>query len=116
MIEQLRAGQLRHAGRGLDAITALGRQPEEAFAVIVPADHQIAVGDERAQAGPAVSWAADGQGGGGFDVVDPGGDVQLFGHHVLWRDGIGVGRRAQQLAGVRFEVKAFVDADHRRPA
>lgn len=54
--------------------------------------------------------------GGGLDVVDAGGDVQLFGHHVMGRHGVGVGRGAQQLAGIGLEVEAFVDADHRGPA
>ena len=50
-----------------------------------------------------------------FDVIDARGHVQLFGHHVVWMGGVGIGGRAQQLACIGLEVKALVNANHGRP-
>ena len=47
--------------------------------------------------------------------VNAQGDVQLFGLHVLRLRRVGVGRRAQQQAGVGLDVPGFVDAADTRP-
>ena len=47
------------AGRGLDAVAALRRDPEEAGRVGIEAADQVAVGDEGAQPGPGARGAPD---------------------------------------------------------
>ncbi|MND77329.1 hypothetical protein D3C80_690040 [compost metagenome] len=48
-------------------------------------------------------------------MVDTHGDVQLFGLHVVRFDWVGVGRRAEQHAGVGFHVERFVEAHQHWP-
>ncbi|MNJ51020.1 hypothetical protein D3C77_463120 [compost metagenome] len=115
LIEQQGASQLRNTRRRLDAIAALGRQPEERRVVRVSTNHQIAVGDEGTQTGPGVAGAANGQGSQGFDVVDADRYIELLGHHILRCHRIGIGRRAEQLPGIGFEIETLVHPDDCRP-
>ena len=110
-----RGRQFRGRGGGLDAVAALRRQPEEGRRGLVPANHEVAVAHEGAQAGPGVLGAPYRQRGGFLDAVDAGGHVQFLRRHVVRLDRIRVGRRAEQLTCVGLEVIAFVDAHHRRP-
>ena len=82
----------------------------------VEAADQVAVGHEGAQAGPGAGRPADRQRRHRLDAVDAERDVQLLGLHVVRRDRVGVGRRAEQQAGVGLEVPGLVDADDQRPA
>ena len=84
--------------------------------MVVPADHQVAIGHEGAQPGPAVRRAPDLKAGDLLNAVYAQRHVQLLGYHVVRRHRVGVGRRAQQLARVGLEVIALVDSDHGRPA
>ena len=115
LAQQQRTGRGRRARGRLNAIAALAREPEKAFPLRIPADHEIAVGREAAQAGPDVVRTANAQTGNGFDRMNAHRHVELFGHHVMRGHRIGVGGRAQQLTGVGLEIKALVHADHHRP-
>src|SRR5437867_12819691 len=62
-VAQQRRGQLGGGRGGLDAVAALACKPEQAIALAVPADHQLAIGREGPQPRPGVAWAADREGG-----------------------------------------------------
>jgi hypothetical protein len=106
---------LAHGGRGLDAVAALRRHPEEAGRTGLEAADQVAVGHEGAQAGPGARGAADGQRGRLLDAVHGDGDVHLLGLDVLRLDRVGIGRRAEQHAGVGLDVPALVGTEHHGP-
>ncbi len=59
--------------------------------------------------------AADLQRGGCLDMVDGGGNIKLFGHHVVRHGRVGIGRRAEQHAGVGLEIPGLVQAGGHRP-
>ena len=104
-----RRDRLAHRGRGLDAVAALRGRPEEAREIRIGAADEIAVGDERAQAGPDARRPADRERGHALDAVDRDRDVELFGLHVVRRHRIGVRGRAEQHAGIGLEVPVFLD-------
>ena len=64
------------------------------------------------QPGPGVAGAADGN-GHRLDAGDAQRDVELL-RPVLRLDQVGIGRRAEQLAGIRLEIPALVDTGRRR--
>jgi hypothetical protein len=110
-----RRDRLAHGRRGLDAVAALRRRPEEAGQLGIGAAHQVAVGHEGAQPRPNAGGAADRERGHALDPVYGGGDVEFLGLHVVRRHRVGVGRRAEQHAGVGLEVPVFLDAGRQRP-
>jgi hypothetical protein len=111
----MRSGSGSPRASAAHAVAALCRDPEEAGHAGLEAADQVAVGHEGAQAGPGARGAADGERGRLLDAVHCDGDVHLLGLHVLRLDRVGIGRRAQQHAGVGLDVPAFVGAEHHRP-
>jgi hypothetical protein len=111
---QRRAG-FAHRGRGLDPVAALRGDPEEGGRLRVPAADQVAVGHERAQAGPGARGTADAERGHRLDPVDRQRDVEFFGLHVVRVHRVHVGGRAEEHAGIGLDVPVFRDAGRHRP-
>ena len=101
------AGKPRQGGRGLDAIAALPRQPEEAFGRAVETGDRGAVGGKAAQPGPARLDPGHRKIHRLLEPVKPFGKHHVVDEGVMRLDRILVVRRNLQAPGIGLGVPAL---------